>query len=528
MTAIPRIFGTAMAVAAAIGLAATPAAAQKVLRVVPHADLKVLDPTTTTATITLMHGVYIYDFLFNWDEKLDAKPQMVGDHNVSADSLTYSFKLRPGLKFHDGSPVTSKDVVASLTRWMKKDSVGGSLQDRMASLEATGSDTFVIKMKEKYGPVLFSLASAGGQLPIIMREKEASVDLGTVITETIGSGPFKFNKGEWVPGSKVIYDKNPDYVPRSEPASSLAGGKVVKLDRVEYKVIPDSATSIAALNAGEVDVVDQPPLDMVKLVRNNPDVRVEALFPVPAVGVIRPNHLHPPFNNVKARMALQMMVDQLDYLRAGFGDDERLWSVCHSYFVCGAPYGTDAGAEPYKKADMQKARQLLAESGYKGEKITIIGASDLPSLHAMTLVTAEKLKAIGGNVEVILADWGSIVTRRSKKESPEQGGWNIFHTTWGGLSMHHPLTNVAVNADCAQKNWFGWPCDQEAMKLRDQFLAAATPDEQKRIAEAYHKRLYEVQPLAVTGQYSQPTFYRKNVTGLLKAAILTFWNVDKS
>ncbi len=528
MTAIPRIFGAALAVAAAIGLAATPAAAQKTLRVVPHADLKVLDPTTTTATITLMHGIYIYDFLFGWDEKLEAKPQMVGDYKVSADNLTYTFTLRPGLKFHDGSAVTIKDVVASLTRWMKKDSVGGSLQDRMAALEAVDANTFTIKMKQPYGPVLFSLASSGGQLPAIMREKEASVDLGTVISETIGSGPFVFNKAEWVPGSKVIYDKNKDYQPRNEPPSGLAGGKVVKVDRVEYKVIPDSATSIAALNAGEVDLVDQPPLDMVKLVRNNPDVKMEVLTPVPAVGVIRPNHLHPPFNNLKARQALQMMAEQLDYLQAGFGDDNKLWSVCHSYFVCGAPYGTEAGSEMYKKADMAKAKQLLAESGYKGEKITIIGASDIPSLNAMTLVTAEKLKAIGGNVEVILADWGSIVTRRSKKEPPDQGGWNIFHTTWGGVSMHHPLTNVAVNGDCSGKNWFGWPCDEESMKLRDQFLSAASPEEAKKIAEAYHKRLYEVQPLAVTGQYDQPTFFRKNVTGLRKSTIINFWNVDKS
>src|SRR6185503_6122399 len=123
---------------------------------------------------------------------------------------------------------------------------GGSLQDRMASLTAVDDKTFEIKMKEAYGPVLFSLASSGGQLPIILREKEAAVDLGTVISETIGSGPFTFNKAEWVPGSKVVYEKFKDYVPRAEPPSGLAGGKVVKVDRLEYRVIPDSATSIAA------------------------------------------------------------------------------------------------------------------------------------------------------------------------------------------------------------------------------------------------------------------------------------------
>jgi len=146
----------------------------------------------------------------------------------------------------------------------------------------------------------------------------------------------------------------------------------------------------------------------------------------------------------------------------------------------------------------------------------------------MAQVTSERLKRIGMNVELQMSDWGGVVTRRAKKDDPYQGGWHIFHTTWGGVSMHHPLTNVAVNQDCAGNNWFGWPCDEAAMKLRNDFLGATTDADRRKIAEAYQTRLMEVQPLALTGQYSQPTFFRKNVTGLLKSTIIAYWNVDKS
>ena len=101
--------------AAALLIAAPFAAqAEKVLKVVPHADLRIVDPYATTATITLMHGQMIYDQLFGWDAKLVPKPQMVEQYEVSPDRLVYTFTLRPGLKFHDGQKVTTRDVIASI------------------------------------------------------------------------------------------------------------------------------------------------------------------------------------------------------------------------------------------------------------------------------------------------------------------------------------------------------------------------------------------------------------------------------
>jgi peptide/nickel transport system substrate-binding protein len=519
--------------AAVIGLLAAttlagPATAQKVLKVVPHADLRVLDGYQTTATITAMHMAAVYDTLFGWDVNMEAKPQMVETYTVSPDKLTYTMTLRPGLKFHDGSPVTSKDVVASVKRFVQRESLGRTLEGFLANIEAKDEKTIVMTLKEPFGFALFSMSGinqAGG----IYREKEAMIDPATPITETIGSGPFKFNKAEWVPGSKVVYEKNRDYVPRSEPADGLAGGKVVKLDRVEYAVIPDSTTSYAALAKGEVDLLDQPSLDNVPTIERNPDIVISKIFNTGIYGMMRPNHLQPPFNNVKARQALALMVDQREYAQASYGG-EQFWkdsTPCFSLWICKAPFGTQAGTEAYQKQNIERAKQLMAEAGYKGEKIVLIGASDIGFLKSLTLVTADNLKKIGVNVDLQLQEWGNVVARRGKKDPPDQGGWHLFHTTAGGASQALPFSNLGTLTGC-DAAWFGWPCDQEAEKMRQAFMRETDTAKQKQIADAWHKRLWENIPYIPVGQYDQPIIHRKNVTGLVKGVMVVWWNVDKS
>ena len=522
-----RMRMTALA-AAALALTASGAALaqQKVLRVVPHADLKVLDGYQTTATITAQHMGAVLDTLFSWDENTESKPQMVERYTLSDDKLTYTMTLRPGLKFHDGSNVTSKDVVASVRRLVKREVLGRSIEPFLASIDAVDDKTFTIKLKEPFGLLLFALGGSSN-LAGIYREKEALVDPNTPVTEPIGSGPFVFNKAEWVPGSKVIYDKFKDYVPRAEKASGFAGGKVVKVDRVEYRVIPDSATVFAAFNAGEVDFLDQTAIDLVQTVEKNPDVVVGTIWPTEGFGLLRMNHLHPPFNNIKARQALALMIDQKEYLAAGIGP-AKYWRECHSIWICGTPYGTEAGAEPYKKQNLEKAKQLMIESGYKGEKVLLMGAADIQFLNAFTMVTAENLKKIGVNVELVIQDWGSIVTRRSKNDPPAQGGWNIFHTGSGTASQANPMSSNISPTTC-EAAWFGWPCDREIEKVRQAFIREVDPAKQKQLAETLHKRLWEENiPVLPVGQYQQPFLWRKNITGIMKANTVVYWNIEKN
>src|SRR5437879_4269524 len=144
------------------------ARAEKVLRVVPHADLRIVDPYATTATITLMHGQMIYDQLFAWNAKLEPKPQMVDHYEISPDRLVYTFTLRPGLKFHDGQKVTTRDVIASLKRWMVRDVLGQAMTPFVEEWQAVDDNTFVLRLKEPFGFVETALAISVGTAPVIM------------------------------------------------------------------------------------------------------------------------------------------------------------------------------------------------------------------------------------------------------------------------------------------------------------------------------------------------------------------------
>ena len=248
------------AFAAVAALFATPALAQKTktLTAVMHSDLRVIDPGLTTAYITRDHGYMIYDTLLAIDSSFKVQPQMA-DYKISDDKLTYTFTLRDGLKWHDGPPVTAEDCIASLKRWGGNDGMGQKLMDFVASMEAPDEKTIVLKLKEPYGLVLESIGKPSSLVPFMMPKRMAETPKGSAIKEQIGSGPFKFVQAEFQPGVKAVYVKNTDYIPRKEPASWTSGGKVVKVDRVEWVTMPDAQTAVSALQAGEIDLFELPP-----------------------------------------------------------------------------------------------------------------------------------------------------------------------------------------------------------------------------------------------------------------------------
>jgi peptide/nickel transport system substrate-binding protein len=519
-----RTAGMMLMLLTLLGTATSVTAGDNVLRVVPHADLKVLDPHTNTATITLMHGAMIYDALFAWDSKIRPHPQMVDTFQISPDGLVHTYTLRAGLKFHDGQPVTTKDVIPSIKRWMVRNTVGQALAKSIAKIEASDDETFVIRLKEPFAFVEFALGSYDAD---IMRAQDAATDPFKAVTTTIGSGPFRFVRGEWNPGAKVVYEKNPDYVPRSDAPDGLAGGKVVKLDRVEWTVLPDSFTKSSALQRGEVDMIDQLPHDQIPVLEHSTDIVIGRVSPLDSYGIIRPNSLYPPFNNPKAREALALIVSQREYTSAAFGD-KRWWRECWSFFVCGSADGIEAGSENFRHQDLARAKALLAEAGYKGEKIIMLTTQEIPSLAALGDVTADNLRKIGVNLDIAVSDWGTMVARRAKKDPPGQGGWNLFHTTLGGVQMASPVSNFTINSACDGKNWFGWPCDTKTEELRLAYIRAANEGADPAALEALHRHLWQALPDIPVGQYTQPFAWRSNVSGVLRSPLLVFWNITKN
>src|SRR5579872_5469949 len=266
----------ALAVSSAWMSTASAATGGKTITAVMHSDLRLLDPMMTTAYIQRDFGYMVFDTLLATDEHFKIQPQMA-DWKVSDDKLTYTFTLRDGLKWHDGAPVTAEDCVASLKRWGKADGMGQKLMDFTASLEATDAKTITLKLKEPYGLVLESIGKPSSLVPFMMPKRLAETPPGTPIPEQIGSGPFKFVKAEFQPGVKVVYEKNAEYVPRKEPPSWTSGGKVVKVDRVEWVTMADAQTAVNALQSGDIDFMEAPPFDLLPILEGNPDLKVETL-----------------------------------------------------------------------------------------------------------------------------------------------------------------------------------------------------------------------------------------------------------
>ena len=517
--------GTAAALAATSSAPPTSGQTPKkggTLRFIPIGDLKILDPIWTTAYITRDHGYMVYDTLFANDANLQPKPQMVDKYTVSRDKMKWSFTLRDGLRFHDGQPVTAEDCVVSLSRWGKRDALGRMLMAATAKLQASDKKTFVLELKSPFGIVLEALAKPSSNVPFIMPARLAATPDTEQVKEAIGSGPFKFIKEEWQPGHEVVYARNTDYVPRSESASGAAGGKVVYLDRVLWRYQPDAATAAAAMEAGELDYWWIPTADYVARLEKNQNFQVFVSDPAGVQGWLRPNHLHPPFDNKKARQALLHLMDQEMWLQAAVGQP-RYYRTCPSYFMCGnMPYETKAGAPA--RPDLQRARQLLKEGGYDGRPLVLLDPTDRPEMHGACLVLREQLQKIGAKVDLVSLDWSTVIARRAEKKPPAAGGWNLMHANWISADVNNPAVNIGLSGAC-DKAWFGWSCSEQMEKLGNDWLSASDASERKRIAEQIQILAYDEVPYVLWGQYLAPSLYRKQVKGVLNFPAAVLWNV---
>ncbi|WP_376096765.1 ABC transporter substrate-binding protein [Roseomonas sp. CCTCC AB2023176] len=520
--------GAAAALATGFSLnGAAPAQAQsanRTLRFIPHADLSAIDPFATTGYVVRNHGYMVYDTLYSLDAEFRPRPQMAEGHEITDDGRTYTIRLREGLKFHDGEPVRAADCVASLRRWAARDGFGATLMAATDELSAVDDRTLRFRLKQPFPLLLEAIGKPSSPVPFIMPERVAQTPPTTQIRETVGSGPFRFLRDEWVPGSRAAYARHDGYVPRNESLDGAAGGKVVNFDRVEWITIPDPGTATAAIQRGEVDWYEQPQGDLLPVLRRNRDVQVTTYDPIGAVVLLRFNHLHPPFDDVRVRRAVLTAVNQGEYMQAMVGDPS-IWRECKAFFPCGTPMSSGTGSD-VMTANLERARAMLRESGYDGRKVTVISPTDLAYLHALGLVTEDLLKRIGFNVDFVATDWGSVLTRRANLGPPEQGGWNVFHTTAVGVEFMSPASHLALRGN-GRAAWPGWPTNERMEALRTEWMAATDLNAQKAIAARMEAEAFSAVPYAPLGQYTIPTALRRNLTGLHQAGAPFVWGLRK-
>lgn len=496
------------------------ARAETSLTVVLESEVVIFDPHFTTAAITRTFGYHIFDTLFSMDGKGEIRPQMVSAYETSADKLTWTFTLRDGLKWHDGGAVTAAECVASINRWAPKDALGRMLRAATASMAAKDDKTFSIVLKEPFPLMLQALGKANAPLPVMMPMRFASTSGDQrITTPPVGSGPFRFRADLWKSGNSMILERNPDYVPRSEPADFLAGGRRVKIDRLDLRVMPDQMTGASALIKGEIDYMQYLPFDALGQLRRARDVKLLGIGGIHQFqGNFRLNHEFPPFNDPAVRRVLWKLADQASILSAIGIPEEFRAPQCPSFWMCDAPLSTTAGSE-IAKLDIEAAKRELKATSYAGQPVVILEVAGSISQTAAQ-VLAQNMKNAGFTVDEQTMDWGTVLARRAKKD-----GWSMFAVYSNGTDMISPLNHFYIASTCA--DYPGWSCDTRIPDLLKAFARAEDDAARKKVSDEIQKIAYELTPSVMWGQFTIPAGYRANLRNLPQSSYPMFWDVER-
>jgi len=517
----------AVAAIAAPGLSRAQRADPRVLRFVPQAGLTNLDPVASLASVAVNHGFYVFDTLYGIDAQMRPQPQMAEGHRVSDNGLAWTIRLREGLLFHDGERVLARDCIASLRRWGSRDTFGRTFAEAVDDYERLDDRTFVIHLKRPFPLLLDAIAKAGTSPAFVMPARLAETDPVRPVPEIVGSGPYRFLANEFIAGSRAAYARFDRYRPRSEAPEWTAGGKVAHFERIEWHMMPDAATASAALQAGEVDWWEQVAADLIPVLRRSRDIAIANGDPAGYMGVLRFNHLHPPFDKPAVRRAVLAAVSQPDFMAAVTNNDTDAYNVCHSFFPCTTPYGRAPSPDPMAQPSLDRARALLRESGYAGERVVMLNPADFTSIAPLGLIGQDLLTRIGFNVDFVSTDWGTVLSRIINRNPPSQGGWNIFPVWWTGMGIVTPTQNALIRGQGAG-GWSGWYESAEMEALNAEWLSA--PDEASRLAIGMRMQdlAFRDVPSVPLGQFFIRTAYRRSLTGLLEGPRPVPWNVKRA
>jgi len=510
--------------AAAGGLLAMPALAvpARLLRFVPESNLATIDPVWNITPVTRNHGMMVWDMLYGRDASFVPQPQMLAGHEVAEEGRVWRFTLRDGLMFHDATPVRAVDCIASIRRWAVRRPLGQRLLALATDMVVLDDRRFEIRLSRSFAQMPYALS----EFCYIMPERIALTPPSRRIGEAIGSGPFRFVANEFVSGDRAVYERFDGYVPRAEAASFTAGGKIAYFDRVEWRVMPDPATAAAALQTGEVDWLQQPQFDLLALLKAKGDIRVLSNDQVGVMGMLALNQLHPPFNNRAVRQAVLSAIDQSAFMQAAVGDDASMFRVPIGVFPPGQRMANDAGMQALTSPrNLDRSRAALKTAGYNGETVLVMQAADSPVTSAMAQVATDLFQQLGMKTDLVSMDLGTLVQRRASKAAPAQGGWNAFTTTYEGLTMADPATNVGLRGNGADA-WFGWPTSPALEALREQWFDADAAG-QLRIAGEIQRTAFEEVPFIPLGQLFYPTAIRADLHGLLPSPFPIFWNIRR-
>jgi len=498
----------------------------RVLRFVPRSGVALLDPVWTTETATRALALQIFESLYSVDEKLVPHPQMAAGHTIEDDGKRWTIRLRDGLRFHDNEPVLARDCTASINRWMKRDAVGKTLALRIDALEAPDDRSIVFRLRKPFPQLPFALGKAQPNMLPVMPARLAATDPSVQITELVGSGPFRFESNEFSAGNLAVLTRFAAYEPRQELPNGTSGGRVAKLDRVEWRAIPDPATAASALQKGEVDWVETPLPDLLARLRQNRAITVEIADPHGNYMLLRPNHVSGPTANAGVRRAIMAALDPREIMEAVAGGEPGTATAPVGAYLPGSASDSHAGMERLGPKAPSEIKAMLAAAGYANERLVLLHPADVAPVDAAFQVIARRLAEAGFNIDDQVMDQATVVTRRNNRDVPGKGGWSLLIANAPAADHVSPMVALGLRTGAAA--WIGWPDDPLEEELREQWIDTADEAEQKQLAARIQELALSDVLYVPLGHYVLKSAWRSNVSGVLRASAPVMWNVAKS
>lgn len=466
-----------------------------------------LDAHVTSAQVARNITLHLYETLYARNENGDAVPDLAQGVTISDDQLTYTFKLREGVKFHNGKEMTSEDVVASIERY-RKIGVSPVLVAAIDTIVAQGPYEVVVKLKAPQSVFLDNISSPRAPIAIYPAEEAAK---GANEIAFIGTGPYKYV--EYVPDSHVTLEKFADYVanPNYTERDGLAGKKDALIDTVTFRFIPEAGARNAALESGDVDIVETVDAPTAERLRADAKYVVHNVLPF-AFQIIKFNHAVAPTDDVNFRKAVQAALDMEEIMEITYSGTNQVdggWVFPHS------PYASTAGLDQYNVNDLDAAKAFLAKSSYKGEPVTFIADTLRQSVDVATVVQS-RMEAIGVKVDVQVADWPT-----TSKIGFTKTGWNFWTHGMGIEPYEGPGTVMSV--------WYKgngqMVADPEVDRISDAFNAAKTDDEKKVLFAEFQQRMYDNMVAIKAGNYGLFQVTTAKVQNFVPFRIPRIWGV---
>ncbi|GAB3120583.1 ABC transporter substrate-binding protein [Glaciibacter psychrotolerans] len=463
-------------------------AATGVVNVVSPAQPESLDPQISTDSIMAEITLPVYETLVTVDSDLAVQPMLAESFERSEDGLEYTFMLRKGVKFQDGSDLDADDVVASMNRW---DRVSIAAQEAFAGAEWTKVDDLTVTLTVPSASFLHLLylsnvtTAYSAILPSEVIEKVGDNPIED-LADFIGTGPYKI--ASWDADQSIVIEKWDDYQPRAEASSGFAGAKEATLDQVIFSFVPDASTRSLGILSGQYDATTELPFDSLDQFTEDPNL-VLGTYLVGPINLVYSDDPASLFSKVENRQAVNTALDRDPIMLGAVGSADLYDLVHHNMTREKEPiWNTEIGKADFNQHDVEKAKKMLADGGYTGQPVRLLANKDYTEAYNSAVVVAEQLKGLGMDVTLDAYEWGAF----SEKWREQRDEWDLVVFPFS--SEVDPTQTIGFLPGRA--GYFDGP---ELQELLTRFRAAPTQEDASMIYDDMQTYIEKTRPMSRIG-----------------------------